>query len=387
MTSIPSAYTEGYARGRLADASLAERYVEHTRVGDATLDPVMEEIASLSQNDLHRFIKAGIDEDEAGLREAPAALRDFFKNLEEPTWLDYDAFNAGVRAFHANTTNMLVAFVCGTLIEGFSTMIAKSFATTGRVLNRSTARRRLMQNNRHLLEVFFPGGMRRDGDGWKLSMRVRFVHARVRYLLAHSGAWRAESWGTPVSAAHLGYAMTVFSMRLLEHSIALGALFNREERDSVMAVWRYAGYVMGVPETILYTTERDARRLFEIGHLCEPPPDVDSASMANALIEAIPVTAGVSDASEQRALRTLAYSLSRPLIGNRVADDLLFPKTRTTGALFAYRLKQRFQRLRKSQQVVRSENFSQLLQISVYDEQGMSYRLPDHVYSKKSSHW
>ena len=192
----------------------------------------------------------------------------------------------------------------------------------------------------------------------------------------------------PLSAAHLGFAMTVFSMRLLQHSTSVGAVFNREERDSIIRIWRYAGHVMGVPESILFTDEAHAREIFNIALMCEPEPDHDSATMANALVEAIPLTAGIEDPDEQRDVKALAYRLSRSLIGNKLADQLRFPKTNTFGVLLAYRLKQRFQHLLKSKQSIRSENFTQMLEISVYDEAGlggMSYRMPDHVQSSKSS--
>ena len=112
--------------------------------------------------------------------------------------------------------------------------------------------------------------------------------------------------------------------------------------------------------------------------------------MANALVGAIPLTAGISDPEEQQAVMQLAYTLSRALIGNELADQLQFPKTRKFGALFAYRMKQRFRRLVKSKQLLRSENFCQMLEISVYDESettGMSYRMPDHVKASESSPW
>ena len=390
MLQFPSAYVEGYRKARRYDQALADSYIRHTTVGDPALDSVMEEVSSLPPHQLHRHIQAGIDQQEEGLRAAPQALRDFFENLEDPPWFDYEALRPGIRAFHLNTTKILVAFVTGVLIEGFATMIAKSFATTGRVLSPLTARRRLMQNNRHLLEVFFPGGLRRDGDGWKLSMRLRFVHARVRNLLANSDAWDFDSWGTPISAAHLGFAITVFSMRLLQHSVSVGAKFTEEEKESVLNVWRYTGHVMGVPEAILFSSEKHARKIFDVAHLCEPTPDSDSATMANALVEAIPLTAGIEDPEEQIAVKDLAYRLSRSLIGNRLADQLQFPKTNTFGVLFGYRLKQRFQHLLKSQQLIRSENFCQMLEISVYDEAvlgAMSYRMPDHVRASKSSPW
>jgi hypothetical protein len=390
VLKFPSAYVEGYRKARRHNHALADSYIRHTTVGDPALDPVMEEISSLPPHHLHRFIKAGIDQEKETLRAGPQALREFFENLEDPPWFDYDAFRPGVRAFHLNTTKILVAFVTGVLIEGFATMIAKSFATTGRVLSPLTARRRLMQNNRHLLEVFFPGGLRRDGDGWKLSMRLRFVHARVRHLLANSDAWDSDAWGTPISAAHLGFATTVFSMRLLQHSVSVGAKFSKEEKESVLHVWRYAGYVMGVPEGILFVNEKHARDIFDVAHMCEPVADSDSATMANALVEAIPLTAGIEDPDEQRTVKELAYRLSRSLIGNRLADQLQFPKTNTFGVLLGYRLKQRFQHLLKSQQLIRSENFCQMLEISVYDEAvlgAMSYKMPDHVRASKSSPW
>lgn len=384
MTFPPSAYVDSYAEARLYDREGAANYIKHTVIGDPELDPVMEEIASLPPQDLHRFIEAGIERREEVLREAPQPLREFFDNYEDPPWLDYEAFRPGIRAFHANVDLMLVAFVTGVLVEGFSTMIAKSFYITGRV---AATERRLRQNNRQLLEIFYPGGLERNGDGWKLSTRVRFVHARIRHLLANSDEWDLEAWGTPLSAAHLGFAISVFSQRLLEYSIAVGAKFNAKEKESVLAVWRYSGYLMGIPETILYANSAEAKKIYRIAPMCEPPPDADSVAMANTLINAIPKVANITDPVEKEKVITLAYRLSRGLLGNRLADQFQYPKTSNIGVLLLYRIKQRYLRLLKGTKALRSQNFTQLLQISVYDDIGVSYKLPDHYLASKSSDW
>ncbi|MYE14751.1 MAG: DUF2236 domain-containing protein [Gammaproteobacteria bacterium] len=384
--SVPTAYREGYARATAADPDLAASYLEHTVVGDPLLDPVMEELRDLEPERLHRFIGAGIDQ-LPEFSDAPAALKDFFTAVEEPpAWLDYELHRPALRAFHANSTNVLIAFVAGVLIEGFSTLIAKSFATTGRVLTAASARRRLMQNNRHLLEVFFPGGLDRSGDGWKLSMRLRFVHARVRDLLANAESWDMAVLGTPISAAHMGFATSVFSARLLRHGAKVGAVFDTEEQESVMQVWRYAGYVMGVPEEMLFTDRQHAEDMIELARLCEPTPDEDSAVMANALIGAIPLVAGIEDEAEQEHVRRLAYRLSRALIGHDLANQLQFPKMSTFGALLGFRLKQRWEKSRAGEGV-RSQNFTQMLDISVYDDPNVTYRMPDHWNSRKSNPW
>ncbi|WP_425153260.1 hypothetical protein [Candidatus Palauibacter sp.] len=67
-------------------------------------------------------------------------------------------------------------------------------------------------------------------------------------MLNKSEEWDHDAWGTPVSATHLGFAISVFSQRLVEYSLLLGAQFDEEEQRSVLQVWRYAGYVMGIPK-------------------------------------------------------------------------------------------------------------------------------------------
>lgn len=362
----------------------ADNYIKHTNIGDPLMDSLMDELSSLPPQELHGFIEAGIEQRDETLRKAPRVLCDFFKNLEEPPWLDHEAFRPGVRAFNANVDLMLTAFVTGVLVEGFSTLIAKSFRITGRV---AATTRRLQQNNRHMLEIFFPNGLQRDADGWKLSVRIRFIHARIRNLLNKSVDWNYEAWGSPVSSAHLGFAISVFSKRLLEYSLLVGARFNKKEKESFMAVWRYAGYLMGIPETILYTNTEEAEKIYRVGYLCEPKADSDSIAVANTLIKAIPSVANITDPVEKEKLVALAYRLSRALIGNELAETFQFPKTRVLGTLFMFRMKQYFVRLMKTRQIVRAENFSQLLKISVYDEGGLSYKMPDHVYTSQSKPW
>ena len=385
MTQIPSDYVESHQQARRLDQAVADNYVKHTLIGDPELDPVMQELSSMPPDDLHRFIGAAIEQRDEVVCKAPQVLRDFFKNLEEsPPWLNRRAFEPGIRAFHANVDLMLVAFVTGVLVEGFSTRIAKSFRITGRV---AATKRRLQQNNRHMLEIFFPGGLDRDGDGWKLSTRIRFVHSRIRTLLANSDDWDHEAWGMPVSTAHLGYAISVFSKRLLDYSRLVGTSYNKEEQESVMSVWRYAGHLMGIPDTILYSNTAEAENIYKVGFICEPPADADSVTVANLLIQAIPLVAGITDPVEKEKVLKLAYRLSRALIGHRLADGFEFPKHPTIGTLFAFRTKERIKRLLKGTPLLRAGNFTQLLQISVYDEGGLSYRMPDHVHTSKSIEW
>ena len=154
-------------------------------------------------------------------------------------------------------------------------------------------------------------------------MRIRLVHAQIRRLLGNSDEWDHEAWGLPISSAHLGYAITSFLAGLLDHMKRLGAEYTDEERNSFMSIWRYAGHVMGIPSSILFRDEEDARHLHRIGSICEPPPSVESIVMANALINSAPLVIGVTDPSERRKMASYVYKVSRALIGDTLADQLM----------------------------------------------------------------
>ena len=341
--------------------------------------PLGEEMAAdleeFSASESERFIQAAMNEEgEEALKDAPDSLRRFFREAETPPeWLDYSTFAPSVRMFYRNSQIVLAAFVAGVLIEGFTTNIAKSFFITGRVRDQGV--RRLGQNNRHMMEIFLPGGMYRHGDGWKLSLRIRIVHARLRRLLNNSGDWDKEAWGEPISAAHLGYAISAFSARLLKHMKTLGATYNKEEYDSFMAVWRYSGHIMGIPQTILFQDADEALKLWKIALMCEPDPPTESVVMAHSLVNSAPLIAGVTEPEARRSLARYVYRLSRGLIGKEFAESLLYPRLSPFGAVWWFRTQQRYGHiLNKLLPGRRKESnfskFTSLLSTSLFDEEG-----------------
>ena len=396
LEKIPSDYRSGYKKALALDPEMASNYVAHSWVGDPLADEVIKELNTLPQGEMHRLIKIAIDDPEDNaLRDAPQPLLDLVEEwASPPDWVDQSDFRASTRMFHRESRTVLLAFVCGVLIEGFTTNIAKSFVITGRV--RDAGVRRLMQNNRHMIEMYLPGGLERYGDGLKLSVRIRLAHAQVRYLFDNSdnsSDWDTPAWGVPISAAHTGFAITAFSARLLKHMKRLGAVYNDEEAKSFMDVWRYTGYLMGIPDTILFRNEKEALKLYDVGLMCEPDAPDESIMMANALVQSAPLVAGATDPETRRELAKQVFTIARALLGNELSDKLMFPKNKKfAGLLFQYRMQARYNRkmsryFPKLATVSDLDRFSEMLSVSVYDDEGISYRLPDHVYSEESSKW
>ena len=389
---IPSDYVASYERARAVDPDRARNYIVHTMIGDPVCDEMMLQLAEISVRDADRFIRAAVeDPDDPALRDAPAGVHAFVEELETvPDWVDYDEFAGGVRAFHRDSSSCLAAMLGGVLVEGFSTTIAKSFFITGRLRDQGV--RRLRQNNRHMIEILLPGGLETRADGWRLSVRIRLVHAKVRQLFNQSDEWDTEAGGVPLSAAQVGYALTSFSARMLQHMRSLGATYDDTERDGFMAVWRYSGHLMGIPETILYRDYADALELFRIGGLCEPDPGMESVVLANSLVNSAPVVAGITDPAARRKLAKYVFLVSRAMIGNPLADQLQYPANRSFGVLPWFRFQRRYHRFLKKRlpRLSRESSFTAfntLLEVSALDELDIEYKLPDHIHAEESRWW
>lgn len=388
--AMPTAYREGHAKAALIDREMADRYVAATHVGDPQADAVVAELSRHDPADAQRWIRQGMDGGAIALTDAPEIVRAFFEDIERtPPWFDAAQALPGCRAFHRNSEMFVGAFVAAVLIEGFSTLISQSFSITGRLVDQGA--RRLKQNNRQLVEIFMPGGLDRHGDGWKLSVRIRLVHARVRQLLDRAEEWDAAAWGHPLSAAHMAFATAAFSGLLLKRAGMLGVSLSEEESRSFMLVWRYAGHLMGVPSDLLFESEAEAVHLHRIGALCEPPPTLESIILANGLINSAPIVAGIAEPGPRRQLSRKIYRISRAMIGDDLADKLQYPAMRTTGTLAALRLTNGLERvLYRIAPALgarrRASQFQTMLNVSLYAEEGARYRLPEHVHAEKDGH-
>ncbi len=172
----------------------------------------------------------------------------------------------------------------------------------------------------------------------------------------------------------------------------LGADYNDEEYASFMAVWRYTGLLMGIPETILFRDAEEALKLYDIGLMCEPKSPVESVAMAHSLANSAPLIAGRTDPADRRNLANYAYRVSRGLIGDEIADSLMYPPLSAFGVVWWFKAQNRYGNVLEKLFPVRRRNsnfarFTSLLDASLFDEEGLRYTLPDHVYVEESTKW
>ncbi len=386
----PTSYIEGYQRARAVNPRLADAYIQNTMAGDPLADAAIEDLEGFDRAIRHSLINAGMQGDDQGMRDAPDSLKAFFRSVKSPPPFGFDADRAlaGARAFHKYSDMFFVALVLCSLITGLTEGLAKAFWITGRTAGNL---RRVRQNTRHLVDITLPGGLDVFGDGWKLTLRIRLIHAQVRRLLISSDEWDVQREGVPLHMAHMGLAATGFSAFNLKAVRELGVSLTEEESDGFMHTWSYVTWLLGVPENLLFHTEEEAVRLRKMAHLCEIASGPKAVSVAHGYINTVPDLLGVTEPSKRKKLMSYLFKTSRALIGDELADAFEFPSQSTFGVLGLVRLQRRLQIIRSK--IVPGatphslNNFAGMLQRSVYDDMGISYYMPDAVKDEDSRSW
>jgi hypothetical protein len=379
-----SSYRPKYesAKARWGDA--VDRYLHYTEIGDPLADAVVDDLAKLppaeGQKMLTRALEGGID----SIENPPDSLRAFFEEVDGvPIWVDWKELRTGSDCFLYNADIFLMSFVAYVLPIGFGTNINKCFHLTGRVTQLGV--NRLKANNRQLVESFMVDGLRRNGDGFKLTVRVRLVHAQVRRLLNHSPEWKRDAWGLPLSAAHMAYAYSAFSAMLIKNAIRMGARVTPEWERGFMANWKYQAFLMGIPSEFLTTDVAFGIRTQQIGWSIEPDPDEEARIIVHSMINAAPVVGGIEDPVERRKTAELVYNVSRTLIGDEIADQLAYPKFARPVTLNMLRLKLRGRQILSEltpggAEKMRLQNLETLFNVSNFKRAGfMDLALPQKV--------
>lgn len=341
---LPSAYQDGYSKAQSINPQVAATYIRNTVIDDLPADRAVETLASLDARQVNRLMTDCMNVDCEQSPDVPQTLRDFFEPLRTPpAWFDRDAVLPGRLAYHKHLSLFMIGFIIVSL-RNFNSLMARIFFLTGQGTTQQGLQV-IRQNIRYLSEtLLLPGALDPGQSGWKFSIRIRLVHARIRRQLRASGQWNEAVYGTPISAANMALASANFSVTLIRYVEQLGADLDADARSSLMQIWRYASWLIGTPESLLCEgDEGHTAELSRIGHICEPPPDNVSVLITNSTVKALPELADLKDPVAKEKLIANGYQVARALLGDELADQFEFPRHKTVALLprmrCSYRLK------------------------------------------------
>ncbi len=258
--------------------------------------------------------------------DAPAALREFFAEVERtPDWVDPELVERGARAIRRMGRNVDDVLLQLSLIGGYRFGGPPDLLVATGGLTGATAMRRLGETKKWALAISRPGGMRRDGEGFRLTVHVRAMHALINHRFETNGRWDVQRWGLPINQADQAATLGLFNGTLLLGVRALGWLVTPAESRAIMHAWKYVGWLLGVDEDFLFDTEREQNRFNY--HVLRVQDDVTpaGAALSGALVDGQPTLGRGPLAGRYARLRLL--SMLRFFLGKQGLRDLELPVT------------------------------------------------------------
>lgn len=278
-----------------------------------------------------RALTQGIE----SLNDPPDELWEFFHEVESrPYWVDFDRLERGARVITRTGLIGMVPLGDMSLMGGYlASRAVKTLVGTGDL--EQDAARRLAETATWWIDVTTPGALRHGQDGYASVLRVRLVHAHVRAAMNRRDDWDYDAWDRPVNQVQTAGTLLLFSLVFLLGTQMLGVRYTRREREDVLHLWRYVGWLMGVDDELLPAGEDDAWRLMWLLAATEFIPDSDSKRLAAVLLDqhaGIGHGLGPLSGFVGGAAVSLHSTISRLLLGKTNSDYLGLPNHRVTTA-------------------------------------------------------
>lgn len=314
-------------------AAVLERYGDRiNQLGDYLMcgDPLADELVaclgSMRRERGRTIIDDALNNGIDSIDRPPQPLVDFFTAIERiPPLIDFDQLNRGGDAFFRASVLAPVLLISYSLpLTYLDAAGNKPLVFSGQLLKK--AMRRLMENVRFVLETCRHDGLRRYSPGFKITIKVRLMHAQIRRLLLQSGQWKLEEWGMPINQLFFAGTNTLFSAAILEGCTRLGVRFSDAEKQDMMQLWRYSGYLTGVDPAIQPVTYEEAMVLIQ-AFSSSSRPDGDSRTLTQALMD-LPLALAPRPFPPKMASfwRDFGYFLSRRMIGAEGAAAMGYPE-------------------------------------------------------------
>jgi len=247
--------------------------------------------------------------------------------------------------------------------------------------------RRIRETAQMVMDVMVPGGLKPGGRGVRATMKVRVMHAIVRYMIMNDPRAVANPadpalkarFGLPINQEDLVYTLMTFSYVVVEGFRTMGYQMTDRQREGYIHCWNIVGCLMGIREELLPATFADAKQLFEAIQLRQHGQSEAGQKLTAALLKS------VEDALPGEHHDPLVAALARKLVGDSTADALgierpsLIQKVRLDAVLDAWAVSARLATELNADRSIRiaSEDLHHAIMVKMGGMAGAPFEVPE----------
>lgn len=266
-------------------------------------------------------------------------LKKFFRPFQEtPDWFDENSANIGARFCMRTGANGLIILRDFTLMGGYDfAFLGKPLIFTGAL--KKGAVKRLKDTLEFWIKVTRENSLQPNSEAYQLIIRTRLMHSYARLKIKEKTDWDYENWGEPINSWDMIATYTGFSLVFMQGLKKLGIIISPEEENGVFHLWKYVGYLLGIPAEFLPENRQQAVEQFYWWTTIQEKGDEDSAHLAEALLQENLDNTIYKRAVQRKMLLGMHQSMNWFLLDEEINQRLKIPKPKKVFSYFPQMVK------------------------------------------------
>jgi hypothetical protein len=180
---------------------------------------------------------------------------------------------------------------------------------------RKETTKRLFETAVFVWEVMAPGAFQCNGKAFTEILKVRLMHAAVRYYTLRGGKWD-QAWGLPVNQEDMAGTNLSFSLIVVRGLRLLGYSVSNQDQEAFLHLWNVIGYFTGLDQDLIAVTPKMAQQLDGAISKRQFRVSAHGKELTHSLTEHI------LNVNKSKATAGDILGLMRYLLGRHVAEQL-----------------------------------------------------------------
>ncbi|AZA52106.1 oxygenase MpaB family protein [Chryseobacterium sp. G0201] len=251
-------------------------------IGDEVVkDVYLTKKFSEGSKEIEGYIRNGVSEND----NVPESVKKLFSQTQHvPEWLDYDLLKSGAELCMRSNLDSLISLRDYCLIGGYDYAYLNKPLIVTEALKKGAVKR-LSETLDFWVNATRYNALEIHAKGYEFAIKTRLIHSYARLSIKkHYKEWDTENWGEPINSWDMMATYIGFSLVFLHSLKKLGNTFSTEEEKGLFHLWKYVGYLLGIPENLLPGDKKQATEYFYLWTSVQPPADKDSALLAHSLL-------------------------------------------------------------------------------------------------------
>lgn len=276
-----------------------------------------------ASREIEQYIRKGISE----TGNIPESVKKLFTQTQHiPEWLDYDLLKAGAELCMRSNLDSLISLRDYCLIGGYDYAYLNKPLIVTEALKKGAVKR-LSETLDFWVNVTRYNALEIHAKGYEFTIKTRLIHSYARLSIKkHYKDWDTENWGEPINSWDMMATYIGFSLVFLHSLQKLGNTFSAQEEKGIFHLWKYTGYLLGIPEHLLPDDKKQATEYFYLWTSVQPPSDKDSVLLAHSLLNESLENPILKYKFERKNLRYLHICCTWFLLDDEVCKRLEIPK-------------------------------------------------------------